>query len=165
MLGAVIPRRIGFLAKREIFSNPPAYWFLRTYGAFPLNREGIDVRAYRWVLDRLESGQAVAMFPEGTRNREGMRRALPGIAQIALKSGAPILPVGITGTKHMGTWLRVFNPTGKIQVNIGPVFTLPAVEGRVNRETLESCTDTIMTHVARLLPEREQGVYRTTQVG
>lgn len=165
LLGAVLPRGIGFLAKREIFSNLITNWFLRTYGAFPLNREGVDVRAYRWVLDRLEDGHTVAMFPEGTRNRNGMGRALPGVAQIALKSGAPILPIGITGTAHMGTWLRVFNPTGKIRVNIGPVFDLPTVEGRVGREVLESSTDTIMAHVARLLPENEQGVYRTTEVG
>ena len=72
-------------------------------------------------------------------------------AHDALKSGAPILPVGITGTKHMGTWLRVFNPTGKIRVNIGPEFTLPAEEGRVSRETLESCR-----RVARM-PRRRPG--------
>lgn len=165
LLGVAIPRRLRFLAKDGLFRNTLASWFLSSYGAFPLNREGADVRAYRWALKQLELDQALVMFPEGTRSRGQMKKAHPGVAQLAVKSQAPILPVGITGTERLGTFLRVFNPTGKITVNIGTVFTLPAMEGKLSKEVLDSLTDMIMYRVAALLPESYQGVYRASGRG
>ena len=164
LMGASIPRRLWFLAKRSIFLNHPAYWFLTAYGAFPLNRAGVDSRAFRWVLNKLEIGESIMIFPEGTRSRSGtMRNALPGVVRLVLKSQAPLLPVGITGTTHLGTWLRCLNPTGRIRVNIGPLFSLPSIEGRPNREVLDSLTDMIMYRIAGLLPEVYQGVYGPTR--
>ena len=96
---------------------------------------GADIRAYRWVISQLRAGKPVVLFPEGTRSRNGMMKAKPGIAQIALQSQASILPVGIVGTHRLGTWLRVLNPTGKITVNIGQVFSVPMIEGRPSRGT------------------------------
>lgn len=164
LMSVSLPRRVFFLAKAGIFKGPIARWFMTTYGAFPLNREGVDVRAYRWVLDQLRHGKVVVLFPEGTRSPGGMRRARPGIAQIALQSQALILPVGITGTERLGTWMRVVNPTGKIRVNIGPVFSIPPIEGKPSKEVLESITDMIMQRVAQLLPEEYQGEYRMHRV-
>ena len=163
LLGASVPRRIWFLAKDSMFRGPLAQWFLRSYGAFPLDREGVDVRAYRWVLNQLERGEAVAVFPEGTRRKGAMQKAHNGVVRLALKAQAPLLPVGITGTERLGTWLRVLNPTGKIRVNIGPVFSLPSIEGRLSTEVLESLTDMIMHRIAALLPDSYQGVYRPTR--
>ena len=57
--------------------------------------------------------------------------------------------------------MRVFNPTGRIRVNIGTVFSLPSIQGRPNREVMESLTDMIMYRIAALLPESSQGAYRT----
>ena len=88
-----------------------------------------------------------------------MARAKSGIAQIAIQSQASILPVGIVGTHRLGTWMRVFNPTGKITVNIGQVFSVPAIEGRPNKELLDSISDMIMQRVAMLVPEDIRGVY------
>ena len=159
LLGATIPRRIWFLAKDTVFKGPIAYWFLRSYGAFPLNRDQADVRAFRWVLEQLKQGEAMVIFPEGTRNRGAIQKAHPGVVRLALKAGAPLLPVGITGTEGLGTWLRAANPTGRIRVNIGPVFSLPSIEGKPSTEVLESLTDVIMQRIAALLPESYQGVY------
>ena len=130
-------------------------WFLRSYGAFPVDRDGADIRAYRWVISQLRAGKPVVLFPEGTRSRNGMNRAKPGIAQIALQSQASILPVGIVGTHRLGTWMRVFNPTGKLTVNIGQVFSVPPIEGRPSKELLESISDMIMQRVAMQLPGRD----------
>jgi hypothetical protein len=55
--------------------------------------------------------------------------------------------------------LRVFNPTGRIRVNIGTVFSVPQVEGKVSSEVLDSITEMIMQRVAALLPESYRGVY------
>ena len=160
LLSASIPRRTRFLAKKGMFKGPFANWFLRAYGAFPLDREGADVSAYRWVLNQLGHDEVIVFFPEGTRNKGGMKKAHPGVARLALKSQAALLPVGITGTERLGSYLRVVNPTGKLRVNIGTAFTIPFIEGSPSREVLDSITDMIMQRVAALLPASYQGVYR-----
>jgi len=160
LLSTSFPRRISFLAKKDLFKRALASWFLRSYGAYPLEREGADINAYRWALGILENRQALALFPEGTRSLgRGMRKGRRGVVSLALKSGATLLPVGITGTERLGTILRVFNPTGKIRVNIGTAFSLPEVGGRPSKEDLDSLTDIIMYRVAALLPPEYRGVY------
>ena len=160
LLCASLPRRMHFLVKHTIFQGPGANWFLQSYGAFPLNRFGPDPRAYRWALGQLGNGNALVVFPEGTRSKGSLKRGLPGVIRLALKSQAPLLPVGITGTAHIGSWKRVFNPTGRIRVNVGTVFTLPPVEGRISTEVAQSMTDMIMQRIAALLPESYRGVYK-----
>ena len=159
LLSASIPRRVFFLAKSSLFMGHLITWFLSSYGAFPVNRESADIRAYRWVISQLRAGKPVVLFPEGTRSRSGMNRAKPGIAQIALQSQASILPVGIVGTHRLGTWMRVINPTGEITVNIGQVFSVPPIDGKPSKELLESISDMIMQRVAMQLPDEIRGVY------
>ena len=160
VLGASIPRRMWFLAKEGMFWGPVAKWFLRSYGAFPVNREGPDIRAYRWVFDKLKHGQAMVIYPEGTRSNGALQQAKSGVVRLALTSKAPLLPVGVTGTERLGTVFRVFNPTGRIRVNIGQVFSLPSIDGKLSDEVLDSLTEMIMHRIAALLPESYQGVYR-----
>lgn len=163
LLAPSIPRRLRFLAKESIFNGGPlSKWFLREWGAFPINRDRADIQAYRWTLNQLQRDQAVVMFPEGTRNPVGMKKAHYGVVKLALASQAPLLPVGITGSERMGTWMRVFNPTGQLRVNIGTVFSIPPIEGKPNRDLLNSITDMIMERIAILLPDRYRGVYPVT---
>lgn len=160
LLGASLPRRIRFLAKRGLIeSNAALGWFLKSYGAFPLNRDGVDVRAYRWALNQLANDGALVLFPEGTRSTGAMAPAKQGVVNIVLRTGAPILPVGITGTEDAGNLLSVFHPTGTIRVNVGQVFSLPEIEGKPGKGLLESLTTSIMLRIAELLPESYRGVY------
>ena len=159
LLSTSLPRRIRFLAKKEIFRHPVSGWFLRSYGAHPLNRDAVDVGAYRWALDELAHDRVIVLFPEGTRSRGAMKKAKTGVARIALKTQAPILPVGITGTEPLGSVMRVLNPTGELRVNIGTVFTAPDIEGRLDVDILDSITSMIMQRVAALLPPDQRGVY------
>ena len=100
----------------------------------------------------LADGQTLVIFPEGTRSHSGrLGHALHGSALIALRSGAPILPVGIIGTekiKGVGWWL--FRP--KITVNIGRPFHLPPVSSKLTKTELAELTNYIMGHIAELLP-------------
>ena len=161
LLAPSIPRRIRFLAKDSIFQGPAiARWFLKEYGAFPLNRSGVDVRAHRWAIDQLRHDGVIAIFPEGTRSQSGMKKAHIGVTRLALTTQATIQPVGITGTERFGTWMRVFNPTGRLTVTIGQPFVLPVIEGRPDKAVLESLTDMIMNKIADLLPPEYQGIYR-----
>ena len=161
LLAASLPRRAHFMAKRGLFRDPVVAFLLKAYGVFPLNRDGGDLAAISWVLGMLRKNAALALFPEGTRSPGAMRKAIPGISMIALRSGAPILPVGITGSENIGPIWRVAMPTGKFRVRIGQAFSLPKVDSRIGREQLESATTMIMERVASLLPESYRGVYAT----
>ena len=166
LIAATMPRRVFFMAKRGLFANPIAGRILRDLGVYPLDRDRRDFDAVRWALKLLERDQAIAIFPEGTRSRDGqMHRGIPGIAYLALKSQAPILPVGITGTERVRSLLRVPFPLTTFRVRIGQPFTLPQVEGRPSRDTLQQLTDMIMFRVAELLPEPYRGEYRLPTPG
>ncbi len=162
LIGAIFPRRVWFLAKEGIFRNPVANWFLRSWGAFPLRRGETDVRAIRWVMDKLSQGEVVMLFPEGTRNPGAMRGAHPGISQLGLKMNVPLVPIGITGTERFNSVTRVFSLTGTLRITVGEPFTLPPSKGRQTPQQLESLTNTIMAHIAELLPESYRGHYALT---
>ena len=159
ILAVSIPRRINFMAKRGLFHNPVVSRFLRAYGAFPINPSGNDLAAIQRSLRLLSRDAALVVFPEGTRRPGAMRKAIPGIALIALRSGAPILPVGITGTEVIGPPWQIAIPQGQFRVNIGQPFSVPSMEGRVVRGQMEAITTMIMERVAALLPESYRGVY------
>lgn len=159
VLVAALPRMVHFLAHEGLFRNPIAAAAFGSWGVHPLTRGGKGFAAMRWALRSLEREEAVGLFPEGTRSPEGMRKALSGIAYIAMKSQAPILPVGITGTEKIPGYWRMAFAFHKIRVTIGSPFTLPTVDGRLDRPVLDSLTELIMLRIAALLPEGYRGVY------
>ena len=159
ILAISIPRRINFMAKRGLFHNPVASSFFKAYGAFPLNQSGNDLAAIQRSLKILSRDGALVIFPEGTRSPGAMRKAIPGIAMIALRSGAPILPVGITGTEVIAPPWQVAIPKGQFRVRIGQPFSVPSTEGAVVRGQLKATTTMIMELVAALLPASYRGVY------
>ena len=161
-IGVGLKRWIRFLAKRELFGNSMAGPLLRWYGAHPLNRSGVDISAYKFAMNLLKTDGTLALFPEGTRSPSGLRKAQTGIVKIALASGAPILPVAITGTERFGNWSRgAFFPTGPIRFKIGKPFSLPSIDGKINNEVAQSLSDSIMERISMLLPDAYQGVYPT----
>jgi 1-acyl-sn-glycerol-3-phosphate acyltransferase len=159
ILSASLQRRIVYMAKEESFRHPVQGPLVRGFRAFPVRRGQLDRRALRWSQQTLKDGLALGMFPEGTRSKTAtLQPARSGTALIALRSGAPILPVGITGTE------RVLGPgflfgRVRIMVNIGEPFTLPPVDGNLTKAKLASATEVIMYRVAELLPESYRGVY------
>ncbi|MFQ5872233.1 MAG: lysophospholipid acyltransferase family protein [Dehalococcoidia bacterium] len=162
LLAASLSRRLYFLATKDIFRGPLPSAFLRNYGTFRLEGSGKDLRALHWALGLLKRSQTIALFPEGRRSPGSMKRAAsPGVAAIALRCRAPILPVGIVGTEKLGPVWRVALPTGTLRVIIGQPFTLPSIDGKVGRHRLNSLTHMIMDRVAILLPEQYRGAYRT----
>ena len=78
---------------------------------------------------------------------------------MALTTGSPLLPVGVTGTSHLGPWWRVLCPTGRIRVNIGEPFSLPNAEEPPAKRTVTLLTEEIMRRIAELLPETYRGDY------
>ena len=161
LLAASIPRRIYFIAKRALF-KAVAGTLLREYGVYPMDDDGQGYRAFLWARERLNRDQAVALFPEGRRNPHGMQRASPGVALVALRTQAPILPVGITGTQRLDAMWRIAFPAGEVPIRLGQPFTLPDIHGHLERPQLQSLADMIMQRVAVLLADEYRGVYGLT---
>jgi 1-acyl-sn-glycerol-3-phosphate acyltransferase len=99
--GACLPRECGYLAKKELFTNPWLRWVIAAHNAVPIRRGGWDTAAFRLVKRNLDRGIPMMVFPEGTRSRSGQfLDPKPGLGLLAIKLGAPILPVYIDGTQR-----------------------------------------------------------------
>ncbi|HZQ36180.1 MAG TPA: lysophospholipid acyltransferase family protein [Dehalococcoidia bacterium] len=160
LIGATIRnRRIRFMAKIELFQGGIKGLPIRLFGAFPVRRFEADLAALRTAQELLKAGEAVAILPEGHRNRSGtaMQQPYPGAALIALRSGAPVLPVAITGTQQihgLGVLLRY----PRISVTIGEPFLLERA-GKLDRAAVQAGSEQIMRHIAALLPPAYRGVW------
>ena len=159
LLVAAIPRPLYFLGKKELFGNPVGAFLMRGFHVSPYDRATIGADTMRIMLAHLERDRAVVIFPEGTRSpHHALQWAMPGIVYLALRSQAPILPVGITGTQKIRAW-RMPVPLCQLNASIGPPFTLPIIEGRAPRPVMDSMLRMVMERVARQLPPEFRGVY------
>jgi 1-acyl-sn-glycerol-3-phosphate acyltransferase len=156
-------RVIHFMAKAEIRRWPLVGWLARSAGVFFVRRGEGDRAAQRSALEHLAAGRPVAIFPEGTRSRNGvLLEPKAGAALIAMRAGVPILPVGITGTGRIFPGRSRLPHRTPVDVRVGPVFHLPhQPDGRLDREALAAGTDRIMREIAALLPEWQRGAYRS----
>jgi 1-acyl-sn-glycerol-3-phosphate acyltransferase len=114
LLGAMIPRPISFMAKASLFKVPVLGLVISRYlGAFPVQRGTADRAALRTALQILAEGRVFGIFPEGTRSKTGeLGQARTGVAFIAMKSGAPVVPVAISGPYRFrrGPVVRIGKP-------------------------------------------------------
>ncbi len=93
------PRRAWFVGKSELFEIPVLGWLFAYFQGFPIKRDSADRAALRRIEALLKSGQPVVLFPEGRLSENGqLQRVQPGAALLALRTGAPIVPVGIQNT-------------------------------------------------------------------
>lgn len=105
-LSAVLPRRIGWMARIEFYQHPIAARLLRLLHAFPVNRQGVPVSAMREALRRLQRGEVVGVFPEG-EIRTGAESVLRGasikrgVCLLAAHSGKPVLPCIVLGADKL----------------------------------------------------------------
>jgi 1-acyl-sn-glycerol-3-phosphate acyltransferase len=99
------------------------------------------------------------MFPEGKRSPNAqLQSPQPGTSLLAARSGVPLLPVGITGSEQV-KGIGFIRHRPKITVTIGCPFLLPSAGGKLTRFRLAQLSDSIMEHIAELLPESYQGAY------
>ena len=127
VIGCCVPRPIYFVAKRELFDRRIAGWFLNALGAFPIKRGETDAESMETARLLLERGEAVVIFPEGTRHRSGpLHPPKRGVGRLALETGAPIVPVALKNTERARNGL-ILRPV-RIDLRLGRPLTYPRVE-------------------------------------
>ena len=161
-LTPVLGRRIHWLGKREMVEWPILGRIVRAGSVHPIDRGGTDVEAFRLAQRILDEGHVLLVFPEGTRSPGGgLQEAKDGLALLALRSGAPILPVGVAGTDRFWPRGRYPRPGGHISMTVGEPFSLTDIlPAGVDRKTAKGlATAAIMARIAVLLPVRHRGAY------
>jgi len=148
-------RALRYMAKRELFAVPVLGFTLRGIGCFPVRRGGADRAALAQALAVLAAEHPLGFFPEGHRSESGrMIRAHTGISYLAQRSGAPIVPVAVLGTRESRIgrfWRR------DILLRVGEPFHVSELDA--DPEDAQSVADAMMRRVAALLPAAMRGVY------
>jgi 1-acyl-sn-glycerol-3-phosphate acyltransferase len=157
-VGHKVGRVLHFMAKEEMRRWPIIGWLAEGSGVFFVRRGEGDRAAQRAALRLLAEGRPIAIFPEGTRSKDGrLGSAKPGAALLAIRSGAPLLPVAITGTERLFPGHSRVPHRTRVVVRIGPPFALEHLpSGRIPRELLSEGTDRIMCEIAKLIPVRSR---------
>lgn len=158
MVTLLQPRKISGWGKAEAFENLFLRWVFWAWGIIPIHRGEADMKALKDALRALQDGCFFGIAPEGTRNKTGVLiRAHPGTALLALRSGAPILPLAHWGGEAFLKNLRGFKSTD-FHLRVGEPFKLK-VEGKVSAEMRQEIVDDMMYEIAKLIPEEYRGVY------
>jgi cytidylate kinase len=165
-LNQVLGRPLNWLGKREIVEFGLTGWAFRIAGIHPVDRDAADLEAFRTAMRILEAGQVLAVFPEGTRSRDGaLQQVREGVGMLALRSGAPVLPVAVIDSDILWPRGRLLPRFGKhVTVRYGAPFSVPEELAKLGapakgRQATEAATRLVMTRIAELLPPRQRGVY------
>lgn len=170
LIGAFLNQQLGrplnWLGKRELFDFPLTGWLARQGGIHPVDRDAADLEAFRSAMRVLDAGQILAVFPEGTRSRDGgLQHVREGVGMLALRSGAPVLPVAVVDSDLMWPRGRLLPRFGKrVTVRYGAPFSVQEELAKLGsptkgRQATEAATRLVMTRIAALLPPRQRGVY------
>ena len=137
ILALATPRPIRYMAKAELWRYPVVRWAMEKFGTFPIERGAGDSAAMSRAAALLAQGEVLGMFPQGTSKQLPSRPLHRGAARLALVTGAPIVPVRMTGTRSL---------RGPVRIDVAePIVVEPAkptvsaakeITRRVEREIL-----------------------------
>ena len=134
-------------------------WFTITAGGIWIDRTKADFTAFRLAAEVIAAGRALGIAPEGTRSDGELLEGKSGTVLLALKTGVPVIPVGISGTDAVNVeWKHLRKP--HLVVRIGPAFTFAPLERDRREAQLQEYTTEMMCQIAALLPEKYHGFYR-----
>lgn len=154
VLAAVaLPMPMYFLARKDLFRNKFFGWFIRNIHAIPFNRDAPDTTALKNVVQLLEKGKIVLIFPEGTRSPDGnLLPPHPGIGFIALKAKVPIVPMYIKGAYKILPRDAKFIRLAKARSRIGEPIYLDTWlrKSHAERSDYEEVASLVMQRIKRL---------------
>lgn len=156
IVSAALERPPYYLAKERLFVNPAARWFFTSMGQIPVNRQsGGNEDAIQAAVDILARGVVVGVFPEGTRSRYGeLKRGKTGVARIAARSGAPVVPIAVTTAEFWPKHSALPKWGEKVYMNVGDPMRLDLKpEDAEDRQGMRDVTDDVMARIKALLDE------------
>jgi 1-acyl-sn-glycerol-3-phosphate acyltransferase len=151
----VLRRRVTFVAKAEYFDDPKTAWFFRSCGQIPIRREGgsASERALASATEVLRSGKVFAIYPEGTRTRDGLlHRGHTGLARLAMRCNVPIVPIGLIGSDDVQPVdSRLPKLFRAVTIRFGEPIDPERYAGREHdRMALRELTDEVMFEICQL---------------
>ncbi len=169
-LGRLDSAILYYVVDREDIIMPVAekykrHWFfgplVRSLGGFFINRFDADLAAIREILRRMKKGGIFVIAPEGTRSKaEALQKAHSGVAFFASKTGAPVVPVAITGTEDRVILENLKRlRRSQIVVRAGKPIRVRLDESLEREQALDAATDDILCRISVMLPEKYRGVY------
>jgi 1-acyl-sn-glycerol-3-phosphate acyltransferase len=161
VVSEVTRRKLFYMAKDSLWRSPRFGTFLESIGAFPVHRAGADRLAHDRAPAVLEQGEALFLFPEGTRRSGPVVEELhEGAAFLSARTGAPVVPIGIGGSSAaMPKGSKMVRPV-KIHLVVGEALPAPArsARGRVPRHQVHELTEQLRADLQRLYDEAQARV-------
>jgi 1-acyl-sn-glycerol-3-phosphate acyltransferase len=151
-VGMMLPRRVRFMAKSQLFKGLFLEFVLAHSGAFPVRRGQQDEQSIETALTVLGRGGVLVIYPEGGRSRSGRigDKARHGIGRLALESGAPVVPVAVHGSELARNWRRFQFPAVTVRYGEPMRFGL---EPGAPRERHQQIADEVLAAVHRVHDE------------
>lgn len=150
----VVDRRVTYVAKAEYFEHWYSRIFFKSWGQIPIKRDGGEAseNALEAAAEVLERGELFGIYPEGTRSPDGnLHKGHTGVARLALRSGAPVIPVGVAGTREVLPKGKRMPNRGDVHVRFGsPMQFSDRTSSKSERLLLRSITDEVMFEIAAL---------------
>ncbi|HEX9134289.1 MAG TPA: lysophospholipid acyltransferase family protein [Ktedonobacteraceae bacterium] len=154
LIPAYLKFKVVDMAKEETFQGKMG-WLVRFMGAFPVKRGEADRQSLRTAEEQLKAGRILGIFPEGTRSRiQRLGKAHAGLGMIALRTGAPVVPVAIYGSEKA---FKKFRP--RVTITYGEPMLLTPKDKKITREDIDEVTEQVMLRIASMLPPEYRGVY------
>jgi len=153
------PRPVKGIAKVETWDGWFLRWVFNLWDAIPIHRGEADMAAMRLSFDALKNNEILVIAPEGTRNKTGkLKKAQPGIITLALRSGAPLLPIVHWGGEKFLSNLKSLKRTD-FHIRVGKPFKLDPGRERATKEIRQKMVDEMMYRLSAMLPDYYRGDY------
>lgn len=169
ILQAMMPRMVHFFAKSEYFTQPGLKGkvmkgFFESVGSIPVERsqQAASVAALGLLVDHLETGTGVGIYPEGTRSRDGrLYKGRTGVGWLALATGMPVVPVGLRGTDRLQPpGSNRFTPH-RFSLTVGPPLQFEHLGAKHPLPPRRRATEEIMDAIAALSGQERVPRYNT----
>lgn len=136
LVAMVLSREMHFMARRTLFRNPAFRAIIAGYNAFAIERDSADVKGVNSAIARLEAGNILLVFPEGTRTGNGSIGPMKSVGVIAERAAVPIVPVLIQGAYEVWPKGRVIPHLGVVSLVFGKPLSSEKTTGDAIRDAV-----------------------------
>ena len=147
-----IRRRVTFVMTNDFYKKPAGRWFFKLVGAVPVNGGKLARSGIRRAEALVRAGHAIVIFPEGGLTRDGRRRrAQRGISILARRTAAPVVPVGIVGSRKAWGYGATMPSRTHVRVTFGRAMRWPGRRGGATRDEERAFADRVMQNIERTI--------------